>query len=255
MKRSTLAAAAGVSVAGAALGVRAWMQRRATTALPLPGQAGQMSLVVPGFAVLERVTGQGDPQRPLPLVLVLHGVGADERQLVPYTNVTVPARLVYIRGPLAERSGFSYFAPRFKGDPKAFLAAVEDMSARMIRVLDVVASQRASSRTLLVGYSQGGHIAWMQATTGRFDVVMPISGALPADYRPLPAMGRTVIRAIHGENDKALPVSAGAATFHSFQAAGYKGSFARLRGNHALATLGQYLSSTLSNALSHDARR
>lgn len=250
MKRSTLAAAAGVTVAGAALGVRAWMQRQATMALPPASQAGQMALVVPGFTVLEQITGQADPVRPLPLVLVLHGVGADERQLVPHTGVTDPARLVYVRGPLAEASSFSYFAPRFKGERGPFLAAVEDMAGRMVRVLDVIASQRAISRTIVLGYSQGGHIAWMLATTGRFDVALPISGALPADYQPPRSVGRTVIRGVHGEQDKTLPVSAGTATFRAFQATGYQGSLARVHGTHALSTsLGRHIKTTLSEVL------
>lgn len=249
MKRSTIAAAATVTVAGAALGVRAWMQQKATAALPPTGQAGQMSLVVPGFAVLERITGSADPVRPLPLVLVLHGVGADERQLVPHTDLTVPARLVYVRGPVAETSGYSYFAPRFKGEQAAFLAAVEDMAARMIRVLDIVASQRAISRTLVLGYSQGAHVAWMLATAGRFDVVLPVSGALPANYRPPRSVGRTMIRGVHGEGDKAVPIKASTATFQAFQDAGYQGSLARIRGTHALATLGRQIKLSLSEAI------
>ena len=68
------------------------MRHRATAALPAP--TPNLSLRVPGFPVLERITGGADPAQPLPLVLVLHGIGGGEEQLVPYTNLKVPARLV-----------------------------------------------------------------------------------------------------------------------------------------------------------------
>ena len=203
MKRTTIALAAGATVAGAALGTHAWMQRRATTALPAAPPHTQVSLVIPRFPVLERITGGADPARPLPLVLVLHGIGADERQLLKYTALDVPARLVYVRGARlageTPAAGYSYFAARFAGDKQAFLAQVEAVAAQLVRALDIIASQRAISRTLALGYSQGGHIAWMLATMGRFDVVLPVSGALPEGYRPPLSVGRTLIR---GEGDK-----------------------------------------------------
>jgi predicted esterase len=62
-------------------------------------------LRVPGFPVLERITGGVDPAQPMPLVLVLHGIGGSEEQLVPYTNLKVLARLVYVRGPVSNGAG------------------------------------------------------------------------------------------------------------------------------------------------------
>ena len=94
MKSTTIALAAGTAVAGAALSLRAIMRRRATAALPAP--TPNLQLRVPGFPVLERITGGVDPAQPMPLVLVLHGIGGSEEQLVPYTNLKVPARLVYV---------------------------------------------------------------------------------------------------------------------------------------------------------------
>ena len=36
---------------------------------------------------------------------------------------------------------------------------------------------------LVLGYSQGGHVAWLLAATGRFEVVIPVSGALAPGYQ------------------------------------------------------------------------
>jgi pimeloyl-ACP methyl ester carboxylesterase len=76
-------------------------------------------------------------------------------------------------------------------DP-ALLACVQRSLAgphlppQLVRVADTIASQRAVTRTSVLGYSQGGHVAWLlDATgpgaaalvveTGRFDVVLPVS--------------------------------------------------------------------------------
>ena len=246
MKRTTIALAAGATVTGLALGVRALMQRQATATLA--GPTPNLALSVPGFAVLERITGGIDPAQPMPLVLVLHGIGGNEAQLDPYTRVKVPARLVHVRGPVSTRGGgYSYFAARFNAP--AFMAEAASAAAEILRVADTVASQRAVTRTLVLGYSQGGHIAWLLAGTGRFDIVIPVSGALAASYQPPPPTGRTTIHAIHGEDDRTLPATASAATFRAFTAAGYRGDYKRVHAGHALTTIGDFIAPILSASI------
>ena len=65
-------------------------RHRATAALPVP---------TPNLQLRLPITGGVDPAQPMQLVL--HGIGGREEQLVPYTNLKVPARLVYIRGPIS----------------------------------------------------------------------------------------------------------------------------------------------------------
>jgi hypothetical protein len=66
MKSTSIALAAGTAVASAALSLRALMRHRATAALPVP--TPNLQLRVPGFPVLERITGGVDPAQPMPLV-------------------------------------------------------------------------------------------------------------------------------------------------------------------------------------------
>ena len=129
------------------------------------------------------------------------------------------------------------------------------MDAQIIRVADTIASQRAVTRTLVLGYSQGGHVAWLLAASGRFDVVLPVSGALAPGYQPPPPMGATTIHALHGEDDRTLPATAGAATFRAFSAAGYKGDFSRVQAGHALTTLGKHIAPLLTDTLSPQSAR
>ncbi len=246
MKSTTIALAASATVAGAALGLRAWM--RSQTAAALPGPTPNLSLRVPGFPVLERITGGVDPALPMPLVILLHGIGGDEQQLVPHTDLKVPARLVYVRGPVANgTAGQSYFKARFTA--AGFMAEVEAMATQIVRVTDTIASQRAVTRTIVLGYSQGGHVAWLLAATGRFDVVLPVSGALAPGYQPPPPTGITTIHAMHGDDDHTLPATAGAATFRAFSTAGYKGDFSRVKAGHSLVTLGKHIAPLLNATL------
>ena len=129
------------------------------------------------------------------------------------------------------------------------------MAAQILRVADTIASQRAVTRTLVLGYSQGGHVAWLLAATGRFEVVIPVSGALAPGFQPPPPMGATTILALHGEDDRTLPATAGAATFRAFSVAGYKGDFSRVKAGHALATIGKHIAPLLTATLSPQAAR
>jgi dienelactone hydrolase len=65
------------------------------------------------------------------------------------------------------------------------MAEVEAMAAQILCVADTIASQRAVTRTLVLGYSQGGHVAWLLAATGRFEVVISVSSRR-AFSRPRP---------------------------------------------------------------------
>ena len=76
-----------------------------------------------------------------------------------------------------------------------------------------------------------------------------MSGALAPGFQPPPPMGATTIRALHGEDDRTLPATAGAATFRAFSAAGYKGDFSRVKAGHALATIGKHIAPLLTATL------
>jgi predicted esterase len=87
------------------------------------------------------------------------------------------------------------------------------------------------------------------AGTGRFDVVIPVSGALAVGYQPPPSTGRTMIHAIHGEDDRTLPATASAATFRAFTAAGYIGDYKRVHAGHSLTTIGDFIAPILSASI------
>ena len=129
------------------------------------------------------------------------------------------------------------------------MAEAAAAAAEIVRAADTVASQRAVTRTLVLGYSQGGHIAWLLMGTGRFDIVIPVSGALVNTYQPPPSTGRTTIHALHGEDDRTVPPTASAAIFRAFTAAGYRGDYKRVHAGHSLTTIGDYIAPILSASI------
>ncbi|MEZ4437084.1 MAG: alpha/beta fold hydrolase [bacterium] len=199
---------------------------------------------------VERVIG-GEERGPLPLVLVLHGVGADETQLAPYVSADRPTRFVFLRGTLASGRGYQWFAARFKGDAPTFAAQLYRATAEVLQALDAIASQREIARTVVLGYSQGAHVAWWLATTGRVDRVIAVSGALPAGMRPPAARRPPQIEALHGTRDLVVPFAAGQATARAFEAAGYPVRFRPLRlGGHSLSSIGQEVAPAITGRLS-----
>lgn len=253
MKRVVLG---GLAVAGV-VGVRTWLKSQALRRfqhLPVEPEPTGVPLVVPNRVAVERVLGGSDLGTPLPLVLVLHGVGADETQLGPYVVTDRPMRLVFLRGSLATGNGFQWFGARLKDNPAQLLASVSKAAADVLATLDLIASQRRITQRIVVGYSQGAHIAWWLATTGRVDRVVAMSGGLPASFKP-PRPPRPVrIEAVHGMRDPVVPYSAGQATARAFQAAGYnvKLTTRRLAG-HGLSGMGDALAPALARALADGA--
>ena len=59
---------------------------------------------------------------------------------------------------------------------------VSRTASEIVTVLDQIATQRLYTERIVVGYSQGAHVAWWLATSGRVDRVVAMSGALPASF-------------------------------------------------------------------------
>lgn len=249
MKRTVVLG--GLAAAGV-VGAGIWLKRQAAQQpqlLPVEPDS-QVPLVVPERVAVERVFGGGDIGTPLPLVLLLHGVGADETQLGPYVISDRPMRLVFLRGGLPGGNGFQWFRARYQSNGAEFLTDVSRAATEVLTVLDQIAAQRRVTERIVVGYSQGAHVAWWLATTGRVDRVVAVSGALPPSFKP-PRPPRPVrIEAVHGLRDPVIPHSAGKATARAFQAAGYPVRLTTLRlAGHGLSGMGDALAPALARAL------
>lgn len=150
-------------------------------------------------------------------LILLHGYGADERDLLPIAHELDPRlRAISLQGPIAlsgpMRAWFNLSQDsqgRISFDPgearaavQAAIAAVEEIAAR-------------SPRPLLLGFSQGAGIALGAALLrpGLVSGVLSFSGVARAledrDHAPLEELKGLPVFAAHGLQDPLLPISLG----------------------------------------------
>ncbi|GAA2752679.1 alpha/beta hydrolase [Amnibacterium kyonggiense] len=165
-------------------------------------------------ALLHAVGGatwaEASPTAPV-VVLLLHGYGSHERDLVPIvTEVGVTAPWASLRAPLElGDGGAAWFAIETLGDPPA--APVEAATAAIWEWVD--AHVPATARVLPIGFSQGGFMATQLLRTRPDRVVAPVvlagfvlGAPQPADERL--AADRPALFWGRGDADRVIPVEA-----------------------------------------------
>ena len=150
-------------------------------------------------------------------LILLHGYGADERDLLPIAHALDPRlRAVSLQGPIAlggpMRAWFNLGQDargRISFDPEAARAAVRSASAA---VEEIAAS---SPRPFMLGFSQGAGIALGVALL-RPDLtagVLSLSGVARAledrDHAPEEKLRDFPVFAAHGLHDPLLPIELG----------------------------------------------
>lgn len=158
-------------------------------------------------------------ERP-PVLVLLHGVGADERDLLPLAAHLDPRLLlVSLRAPhVYPVMGHSWFDIDWSTAPPTYdLAQAEESRAAVEALLADLARRHDAdpARTFLLGFSQGGAVALAVALT-RPDLVRGVvvhSGRLLPDLRTRAASAAALSRldalVLHGVDDPVLPVERG----------------------------------------------
>ncbi len=158
-------------------------------------------------------------ERP-PLLVMLHGVGADEHDLLPLAAHLDPRLLVVsLRAPREYPvMGYSWFDIDWSTVPPAYdLAQAEESRAAVAALLPELARKHGAdpARTFLFGFSQGGAMALAVALTrpellrglvvhsGRLVPDLRARAASPAALAALEAL------VLHGVDDPVLPVERG----------------------------------------------
>ncbi|MFO8071943.1 MAG: alpha/beta fold hydrolase [Polyangia bacterium] len=177
---------------------------------------------------LELTTGGADPDAELPLVLGVHGLGDSPRGFRGlYQGMSVPARVVLPRAPASWGHGFAWFPARYlDGDEQRLaegIAAAADRVAALIERL--VAERSGRGEPIVTGFSQGGMICFALAVRHpeAIRLAVPIGGALPPLLRPRTGEdpGRyPPIRALHGAEDRLVPVDGARGAVEELNAAG-----------------------------------
>src|SRR5512139_402270 len=157
-------------------------------------------------------------ERP-PLLLLLHGIGADEEDLLPLALLVEPRLLVIsVRAPHpAEPMGHRWYAIDWsatppRGDPGEIVAS-RDLLARFVE--ETTALHGADpSRVFLFGFSQGAIMA-LALLLARPELVRGViahSGRLARLPGPEPtpqALSRAEVLLLHGAQDEVVPAVQG----------------------------------------------
>jgi phospholipase/carboxylesterase len=176
---------------------------------------------------VERVVPAREGSAAPPLVALLHGIGADEHDLLPLARFLDPrCQVVSLRAPHDYVVGYAWFPIEFRPDgtvvPDA-AAAREALSDFRAWLAGAPARLRTDpARTFLLGFSQGAmmgmgalltapeRLAGVVALSGRF------SPALFDAAAPEEAIARVPLLVAHGEYDDVLPIVHGRAVRDAF---------------------------------------
>jgi len=176
-----------------------------------------------------------DEKQSYPLVIGLHGFGANMDDLAGLAPVLDPAGYIYVfpNGPMpafaaADPTMRCWYERGGNESPRAVQAALSALDSFVQEVLHRY--QVPAHQALLVGFSQGGAMA-LRYGLSRPDVfagIAVLSGSLQrlADLRPdLPAKRSQPIFVGHGKLDTLVPVNVGCQLVAFLQAEGYRPLF------------------------------
>jgi phospholipase/carboxylesterase len=211
--------------------------------------------VTSGFATAQVATaGSADPAAPL--VVLLHGRGADEQSILALAgHLPEGAAYAAVRAPIAEGGGYAWFANRGIGRPIA--ESLADTMAWFRAWLDEVAP--AGRTVVLVGFSGGAAFAGglVLDDPARFRGAAILYGTLPFDAGVPVTAGR--LRGVNvfvaqGEQDVVIPRELLDRTWD--YVTGGSGAIARTRrdpGGHGItpetvAALGDWVASLMGDA-------
>ncbi len=141
-----------------------------------------------------------------PLVVLLHGRGSDERQIVTLADHLPPGpEYAAVRAPIAEGGGYAWFANRGIGRPVA--SSLAATTAWFRDWLDTEAGERD---VVLVGFSGGAAFAGglVLADPARFAGVAVLLGTLPFDAGVPVDAGRLAglpVLVAQGDADTVIP--------------------------------------------------
>jgi phospholipase/carboxylesterase len=160
-----------------------------------------------------------DGARP-PLLVLLHGIGADEDDLLPLASALDPRfTVVSLRAPHGYHVGAAWFPIAFRpgGEVVPEVAVARATLADLVRWIEAAPERFGTdpSRTFLLGFSQGAMMSLgaLEAAPERLAGVVALSGRASADLFPPSASpeatARVPLLVAHGTWDDVLPVANG----------------------------------------------
>jgi phospholipase/carboxylesterase len=178
------------------------------------------------------VPGKDAGRAPL---LVLHGSGGDENDLVPLAERIAPGRaFVSPRGKVNEE-GITRFFRRAPGGAWD----LADLKLRTEELADFLRSARGAyglPKPIALGYSNGANIAWslLLKEPGTLAGAILLRAMLPFDPRPLPDLSGIPVLLIAAHDDELIPVERAGLLAALLGEAGADVTYEVLRTGHGL---------------------
>lgn len=180
-----------------------------------------------GLRTLEVVRGGAQPDAPLPLVVVLHGLG-DRAHAEWLAGLRVPARLVMPQAPTPYHGGFAWFEYRARDSaPDDLARGIAQAAERVARAIETLRRERPTQgKPIVTGFSQGGMLSYALALAHPelLSAALPVSGLLPAPLWPRERRAGVhypPIRALHGDADTLVPIEAARSLTEHLRALGF----------------------------------
>ena len=186
-----------------------------------------------------------DPGREYPLIVVLHGFGANMRDLAGLCPAIDTSGYVYIcpNAPMpfqigAGMVGYGWTPPRDGATPEDVTRAMEALGTTVEEVLD--AYKIPEGRALLMGFSQGGSMTYRYGLPkpSTFAGLAVLSGGAPdpeelADR--LPSERTQPIFIAHGVHDDVVSVGMARRAMKYLEAEGYRPKYTEYPITHEIA--------------------
>ena len=159
---------------------------------------------------------------PPPLLVLLHGIGSNENDLVSLAGKLDPRFLVVsLRAPRPYRGGFAWFQITWQSNGSATpdIDQAHETLADFVRWLAAAPGRLGADarRVYLMGFSQGAMMSLgvLRTAPDRLAGVVALSGLFRDDLVETPAdagaTGRVAVFVAHGTQDDLLPVADGRA--------------------------------------------
>jgi phospholipase/carboxylesterase len=161
-----------------------------------------------------------EPDRPPPLLVLLHGIGADENDLFSLATRLDPRfTVVSLRAPHGYHGGYAWFPIDFRPDGTVVpdVAQARETTADLVRWVAAAPARYHTDprRTFLFGFSQGSMMSLgaLYAAPERLAGVVALSGRAVDGISTTAAADGAIVAVpvfvAHGTHDDVLPVAEG----------------------------------------------
>jgi phospholipase/carboxylesterase len=197
-----------------------------------------------------------------PVLVLLHGIGADESDLLPIAAELDPRlKVVSLRAPRRYYTGYAWFRIDFgpSGDLTPHVPEARETLDELVRWLESVPERHDTdpSRTFVLGFSQGAMMALgaLRTVPELLAGVVALSGRSPEGLfearASQAAVARVPLLVAHGTRDDVLPIAEGRRTRDAFASLSTDFTYREYPVGHGVAPaevalVGQWLATRLA---------